>query len=113
MGAPGDCGSWATGAKLEGYRSHTRRISSFWCWDQNLEVCSLPMWWPIQLARGEKIVRSVPRSRWKASWAPSRLSRISSSLTRISPLDPTWFGSEATAAFWASRHSPTAGGVVV
>ena len=26
MAAPGDCGSWHTGAKFSGYRSHTRRI---------------------------------------------------------------------------------------
>ena len=31
-------------------------------------------------ARGEKIVRLVPRSRWNFSCAPSTLSRISSSL---------------------------------
>jgi hypothetical protein len=31
-------------------------------------------------ARGEKIVTSVPRSRCSLSWAPSTLSRISSSL---------------------------------
>ena len=32
------------------------------------------------MARGEKITRSVSRSRWNLSWAPSRPSRISSSL---------------------------------
>jgi hypothetical protein len=30
-------------------------------------------------ARGEKIVTSVPRSRWMRSWAPAMLSRIAPS----------------------------------
>ena len=37
------------------------------------------MWWPMPEARGEKIVRSVPRSRWSLSCAPSIEARISSS----------------------------------
>ena len=40
---------------------------------------SSPMWWPMPEARGEKIVRSVPRSCCSLSWFASRLSRISSS----------------------------------
>ena len=37
------------------------------------------MWWPMPEARGEKIVRSVPRSRCSLSWLSSMLSLISSS----------------------------------
>ena len=43
-------------------------------------VSASPTWCAIAAARGEKIVTSVPRSRWSLSCAPSRLSRISSSL---------------------------------
>jgi hypothetical protein len=38
------------------------------------------MWCPIADALGDKIVTSVPRSFWNFSCAPSRLSRIWSSL---------------------------------
>ena len=54
---------------------------------RSLQICvhstltlSSPIWWPMPEARGEKIVMSVPRSRCSLSWAPSTLSRISSSL---------------------------------
>jgi hypothetical protein len=42
------------------------------------------MWWDMAIARGEKSVRSVPRSRCSLSWAFSRLSRSSSSLMESS-----------------------------
>ena len=72
--APGDCGSWHTGAKFvrvqvadAADRARSGVASSA------VDVCSLPTWWPIQLARGENSVRSAPRSRWNRSWADSRL----------------------------------------
>ncbi len=37
-------------------------------------------WWPMPAARGEKMVRSVPRSRWMRSWPRSMLPRIWSSV---------------------------------
>jgi len=36
-------------------------------------VCSRRCWWLMPMARGEKIVMSVPRSRCSLSCAPSRL----------------------------------------
>ena len=40
---------------------------------------SSPTWWAMAEARGEKIVRSAPRSRSSRSWFFSIVSRISSS----------------------------------
>ena len=42
-------------------------------------VASGPEWCDMPPARGEKIVRSVPRFFWKASWFGSRQARNSSS----------------------------------
>jgi hypothetical protein len=56
-------------------------------------------------ARGEKNVRSVPRSRWMRSWFFSRVSRISSSDMRSGP--GSW------PATWRLRHSQSAAGAVV
>ncbi|MDT4853024.1 hypothetical protein FQZ97_872780 [compost metagenome] len=39
-----------------------------------------PMWWAMKLARGEKMVRSEPRSFIRRSWLVSMDSRSSSSL---------------------------------
>ena len=47
---------------------------------QVLETSKSPMWWAMKLARGLKIVRSLPRSRILASWLVSIVSRSSSSL---------------------------------
>ena len=78
-GVPGTCGSWHTPAKLSGYSVTARWIMSLQISDQYLLAGSLPSWCAMPAARGEKIVRSVPRSRCSLSCAPSRLSRISSS----------------------------------
>src|SRR5207244_5965351 len=43
-------------------------------------VVASPRWCPMPAARGEKIVRSVPRSRCTLSWPPSIASRISLSV---------------------------------
>jgi len=65
----------------------------------------------MKLARGEKIVRSLPRSFIFASWFFSIDSRTSSSLIRSSDA----FGATppASAAIWRSRQSPSAFGAVV
>ena len=56
------------------------KVPALSCFDAGRDtqrlVDGLPTWWPIQLARGEKTVRSVPRSSWSRICAPSRLSRI-------------------------------------
>src|SRR6185436_12148886 len=83
---PGDCGSWQTPTKFSGYNRQTRWMSSLQCSLQCLLVVSLPTWWPMALARGEKIVTSVPRERCNLSCAFSRESRIWSSLTAMLPL---------------------------
>ena len=68
------------------------------------------MWCPIQLARGEKIVRSVPRSRCSLSCALSRLSRISSSLIEIGPSRRRRRDRTRAVPARASRYSPSCGG---
>jgi len=57
------------------------------------------------LARGEKKVTSVPRSRWILSCAPSRLSRISPSVIFRVP--------GAFPETWSFLQSPSAPGAVV
>ena len=59
-------------------------------------------------ARGEKNILSVPRSRSRLIWPFSRVSRISSSLTRMEPLEGF-----ANSAICRERQASTAGGNVV
>ena len=63
-------------------------------------------------ARGEKIVRFVPRSRWNLSCAPSTLSRSSSSLILSAAGDGFCEGS-LMAATWLLRKSWSFCGSVV
>ena len=56
----------------------TRWISSLQIAAHVLLVSKPPMWCAMKLARGEKIVRSAPRSRISFSWFCSMLSRSSS-----------------------------------
>ena len=60
---PGVCGNWQTPTKFSGYSVHTRWITSLQISVQKRLVVALPSWWAIPAARGEKTVRSVPRSR--------------------------------------------------
>ncbi len=66
-------------------------------------IASSPTWWAMAEARGEKMVRSAPRSRCSLSWAPSMLWRISSSLTFGSPVGRS--DGSVIPASWASRKS--------
>ena len=97
--------------KLSGNSSLTRWHSSLLMAAQVALVCALPMWWAMKLARGEKIVRSMPRSCILPSWFVIMLSRSSSSLMCSSPAD----GVEPSArpAIWRLRHASSAGGAVV
>src|SRR5207248_222887 len=61
--SPCVCGNWHTPMKFFGNAVQTR-------WMRSLQICvhsrltaKSPIWCPIPEARGEKIVRSVPRSR--------------------------------------------------
>ena len=75
-------------------------------------VAASPTWCAIPAARGEKIVRSVPRSRCSLSCAPSRLSRIWSSLI----LSALFAGPEprlSNAAICALRQASNSLGAVV
>jgi hypothetical protein len=81
---PGVCGSWHTPTKFSGNSSQTRKIRSLQCWVQCRLVVASPMWCDIADARGEKIVTSVPRSRWNFSCGCT-LSRSSSSLIASVP----------------------------
>ena len=77
---PGLCGSIAAGMKWSGKSWLTRKQSSLQIAAQVLLTWKSPMWWAMKLARGLKIVRSLPRSRILASWLSSMVSRSSSSL---------------------------------
>ena len=70
------------------------------------------MWWAMKLARGEKIVRSVPRSAIRWSWLFAMLSRSSSSLIASSAAAGASAGL-ATPAIWRLRQSSSALGAVV
>jgi hypothetical protein len=70
------------------------------------------MWCDMPEARGEKMVRLVPRSRWNLSWAPSTLARSSSSLIRSAAADGLFAGS-LIAAIWPLRKSWSFCGSVV
>ncbi len=109
---PGDCGSWQTPTKLSGYRPQTRATRSLQISDHSRLVASVPMWCAMKLARGEKIVRSVPRSRCIFSCAFSRLARISSSAMTSSPRAGDFAGS-SSAATCRLRHASSAAGAVV
>ena len=80
--------------------------------DHSRLVAASPMWCAIALARGEKIVTSVPRSRCILSCAPSRLARISSSLIASEARDGALAGSPI-AAICSLRQASSAGGAVV
>ena len=67
---------------------------------------------PLLVARGEKIVRLVPRSRWNFSCAPSTLSRNSSSLI-FSPARDGFCAGSLMAATWCLRKSCSFCGSVV
>ena len=65
--------------KFFGNSVQTRWIRSLQISVHSFDTAKSPMWWPMPEARGEKIVRSVPRSRWSLSCAPSIEALISSS----------------------------------
>ena len=70
------------------------------------------MWCAMKLARGEKMVRSLPRSFILASWLVSMLSRSSSSLITSSEAFGATAGSSRP-AIWRLRQSSSAFGAVV
>src|SRR5215210_73891 len=59
---PGDWGSIAAPTKLSGKSWLTRAQSSLQIADQVEDTLKSPMWCAIKLARGLKMVRSLPRS---------------------------------------------------
>jgi len=77
---PGLCGSIAAGMKWSGKSCETRQHSSLQIAAQVELTSKSPMWCAMKLARGLKMVRSLPRSRILASWLVSMDSRSSSSL---------------------------------
>jgi hypothetical protein len=109
---PGDCGSIAAGMKLSGKSSPTRKQSSLQMAAQVDETSKSPMWCAMKLARGEKMVRSLPRSCIFFSWLETMVSRSSSSLIFSSLA----FGRLALSwrlAICRLRHSSSALGAVV
>src|SRR5688572_11542999 len=60
---PGDCGNIPQPAKDPGKSFDTRWINSLQMADHVELVSNPPIWCAMKLARGEKIVRSAPRSR--------------------------------------------------
>ncbi len=77
---PGLCGSIAAGVKRSGNNWLTRQQSSLQIAAQVLLTSKSPMWWAMKLARGLKIVRSLPRSFIRRNWLASMVSRNSSSV---------------------------------
>ena len=69
------------------------------------------MWCDMPAARGEKMVMSVPRSRWNLS-CEATLARISSSLNLSIARVGAWAGS-FKAAIWRLRNSSSGFGAVV
>ena len=110
--APGDCGSIAAGMKWSGKSCATRKHSSLQIAAQVLEICKSPMWWAMKLARGLKIVRSLPRSFISFNWLLAMVSRSSSSLIFRSAVLGALVGS-LSPAIWRSRQAPSAAGAVV
>ena len=109
---PGDCGNWQTPMKLSGKSWQTRWTRSLHSADHSRLTDSSPMWCAMKLARGEKIVTSVPRSRCIRSWAFSRLWRIASSETTSSDRFGAFAGSPI-AAIWRLRQASSSAGAVV
>ena len=70
------------------------------------------MWWAMKLARGEKMVKSEPRSFMNFNWFASSVSRISSSLIFKSATFGAWLGLFKVAICF-SRQSAKALGAVV
>src|SRR5687767_6693096 len=77
-GTPGCCGSCPTGAKLSGSNVQMRCIKSFDRRDHSMPVASVPTWCAMPAARGEKMVRSEPRSFCSLSWGSTLFTRSSS-----------------------------------
>ena len=71
-----------------------------------------PMWWAMKLARGEKIVRSAPRSLISRSWFVSINSRSSSSPILKSATLGMTAGSLMPAICWLRQASSALGAVV-
>jgi hypothetical protein len=109
---PGLCGSIAAGMKWSGNSWLTRWHSSLQMAAQVLLTSKSPMWWAMKLARGLKIVRSLPRCFISLSWLVSMVSRSSSSLIFRSATLGRRAGS-AMPAIWRSRQAPSDAGAVV
>jgi hypothetical protein len=76
------------------------------------DTAKSPMWWAMNEARGEKTVRSIPRSSISRSWLAAMLSRNSSSLIRSSSGDGACEGSSMP-VICRLRQLSSAGGAVV
>ena len=75
-GTPGCCGSWPTGAKLSGSSVQMRWIRSLRHRDHSMPVASVPTWCAMPAARGEKMVRSEPRSFCSLSCGSTLLNQL-------------------------------------
>src|SRR5574343_701238 len=106
---PGDWGSMAAPMKLSGNNSLTRKHNSLQIAAQVAEVLKSPMWWAMKLARGEKMVRSEPRSFMSLSWLVSMDSRNSSSLIFRLLGSGAWLGALSDRICW-SRQAPRGAG---
>ncbi len=109
---PGDWGSIAAPMKLSGKSRLTRQQSSLQIAAHVELVWKSPTWCAMKLARGEKMVRSLPRSFILASWFTSMLARSSSSPIARSEAFGAAVGSFRP-AIWRLRQSSSAFGAVV
>ena len=79
---PGDCGSWPTPTKLSGSSVQMRWMRSLQSVVHSMLIASVPTWCAMPPARGEKMVRSPPRSFWNLSCGWTLLTRTSSLMPR-------------------------------
>ena len=98
--------------KWSGNNSATRKHISLQIAAQVDEVWKSPMWWAMKLARGLKMVRSLPRSRILASWFNSIVSRSSSSPIFRSLAFGITVASLIPAICWVRQFSSALGAVV-
>ena len=109
---PGDCGSIAAPMKWSGNSLLTRAHSSLQIAAQVEDTSKSPMWCAMKLARGLKIVRSLPRSCIFLSWLSTMDSRSSSSLI-FSSLALGMAAGSLMPAICRLRQSSSAFGAVV
>jgi hypothetical protein len=108
---PGNCGSWPTPTKFSGSSAQMRWMRSFETLLHSMLIASVPTWCAMPPARGEKTVRSPPRSFWNLSCGATLFTSTSSLMARSR--DEGRRAASARPASCLSRKACSAGGSVV